>query len=200
MTPALLLLTLATSQDYIFTEEQVELYFDEAMRKANGKLFRQIAHPDEVKGVSESACKQFLTKFVTPWLSGPSIQIKGGARITWDSDACDLQIQFRPEGGITYYALNDRSLIFKTSIGLVNGEPKSTTGFSDIIFGIAAEKAIAEPTKIAKMKKAQAWAETAIAATKKLGIKGSINSDTGTWVTWDEVIKESREEVKKAGG
>ena len=187
-------------QDYDLTEEQVEVMFDRAMRQADGTEFRQVMHPDEVKGISAAVCTKFLATFVGPWYKGPSIQVKSGVRVPWSSGACDLEIQFRPEGGITYTAVNDREFVFRTPVIQVAGGAKSSVGFADILFGIAAERAIEEPTRLAKMKRAQKLVEGYIATTKKMGIKGSIDSDTGKWVTWETVIAESRAEVKKAEG
>lgn len=184
-------------QDYDLTEEQVEMFFDRSMRQDDGKVFRQVMHPEEVKGVTDAMCTQFLKKFVGPWFSGPSLQVKGGVRVPWNSESCDLVIAFRDEGGITYTAVNEREFIFQTPVIQVNGGPRSSVGFADILFGIAAEKSVEEKTRLAKMKKAQTLVEGYIAATKKIGIKGSIDSDTGKWTTWEVIIKESRAEVKK---
>lgn len=195
-----LLCGVMVGQDYDLTEEQVEVMFDRAMRQADGTEFRQVMHPDEVKGVSAAVCNKFLTTFVGPWYKGPSIQVKSGVRVPWSSGACDLEIQFRPEGGITYMAVNDREFVFRTPVVQVGGGAKSSVGFADILFGIAAERSIEEPTRIAKMKRAQKLVEGYIATTKKMGIKGSIDSDTGKFATWETVIAESRAEVKKAEG
>lgn len=191
---------MVVGQDYDLSDEQVEVMFDRAMRQADGKEFRQVMHPDEVKGVSEAVCTKFLTIFVGPWYKGPSIQMKGGVRVPWSSGACDLEIQFRPEGGITYMAVNNREFVFRTPVVQVGGGAKSSVGFADILFGIAAERTIEEKTRLAKMKQAQKLVEGYIATAKKMGIKGSIDSDLGKWVTWDVVIAESRAEVKKAEG
>ena len=185
-------------QDYDLTEEQIEIVFDRALRQQDGRELRRVLHPDEVNGVTDQMCTKFLTTFVSPWFKGPSLQVKNGVRVTWNSANCDLEIGFRSEGGITYKAVNEREFIFRTPVIHVNGSAKSDVGFADILFGIATERSVNEKTSLAKMKMAQKLVEGYIATTKKIGIKGSVDSDTGKWTSWETIIAESRAEVKKA--
>jgi len=190
---------LASPQNYDLTEDQVQTLFDEAMKQSDGELFHQVMHPDEVKGVSKAACTKFLNLIVKPWYEGPSIErTQAGIPVSWDSPKCQFVIKFQPEGGVSYVATDDREFLFHTPVVTVGQGAKSAVGFADILFARAGEQSMTISGKVARMKNAQKLVEGWIAKVKPMGIKGSVDSDTKKWVTWESIIKESRAEVAKA--
>lgn len=192
-------LFLAPLQSYDLTEEQVQTLFDQAMKQSDGEYFHQVMHPTEVKGVSKSACTKFLTLIVEPWYKGPSIQkTANGSPISWSSPQCQFVIKFQPQGGVNYVATNSREFLFHTPTTQVGEGYKSLVGFADLLFARAGEQSMSIKGRLAQMKNAQKLVEGWIAKVKPMGIKGSIDSDTNKWVTWEQIIKESRAEITKA--
>lgn len=192
-------LLIGTTQNYDLTEEQVQTLFDQSMKNSDGELFHQVMLAAEVKGVSKSACTKFLALIVEPWYKGPSIQrAANGSPISWSSPQCQFVIKFQPQGGVNYVATNDREFLFHTPTTQVGEGYKSVVGFADLLFARGAEQSMSLSGKIAKMKNTQKLVEGWITKVKAMGIKGSIDSDTNKWVTWEQIIKESRAEITKA--
>ncbi len=184
-----------------YTSEQVKVAFDKAMRTGDGKLFFSVLREGERKSVTPQECTAFLKKFVTPWYTGPSLQMGANGKLVRMNDPnCKVMASFTPTGGCRY-TITERKLTFETPTLEEGKGSRSTVGFAQTLFAIATAKSNStKGGRIEQMKYAQSLVESWIPSVVKMGIPGSVDPELNKYQTWAEIIKASRAEVKKYGG
>lgn len=184
------------------TEEQASDRFDLALRGSDGALLKTVFRSREVQGVSAESLTRFMELVVEPVWAGPSLQRRAdGSAISWSSPDCQMMIAFQANGSFRPTIVSERTRFF-TSPLIREGEGfKVRASMAQIMFAFAYLKTHSPGrSRLESARRAQTQFEEWAQKMKKLKIAGSIDPEKGTWKTWDQIIKDSRAEIRKIAG
>lgn len=184
------------------TEAEVRTTFDKAMKTYDGKLLHRVLREVEAKNLTPTACSAFLKRFVKPWYEGNSIQkLPNGKFAKLNAPDCQVAVLFQPTGGTGYGIVEKRKEVFCTPTIKEGQGYKSTVSLGQVLFAVAySQTRTPGRNRIEVMKDAQKLFESWVPELKKMGIRGSVDPETGKFDTWETIVKASRTEVKKRGG
>lgn len=181
------------------TEAAAKIQFDRAILTNNGALFHSVMRPREVQGLTVATSQKFLDEFVKPLSSGltPAVR-KNNTRIYWKDKDNPIRMVFKRTGGHDYVVVEKRALTFETPTLKEGGGFRSTVGFAQILFCLASIQAQnTGRDRFVEAQFAHDLVKSWIPKVKKMGIKGSIDPETGKYLDWNRILAESQAEIAR---
>ncbi|MBI1333292.1 MAG: hypothetical protein GC165_10485 [Armatimonadetes bacterium] len=188
---------IALSPQGQLTQAQAKAAFSQAIANSDGAKLYSVLSPNEIRGVTAKACSDFLLLVTKPSLPNLGVYDQQGNKIGILDPKCPLTYKFRETGGADMEVLNNRTYIFEPVVAKFSTGYKATTGFADLAFWASHNMVRSEKgtlnRAIASHKLVLSW----VPKFKKMGITGSVEPESKKFMTWDETMKSSQQEIDK---